>query len=453
MEPYVLDPEQEAAVQRMADEPTRAALNASQYGTGKTLVSIELAKRIDAKVILIAAPLFTKYSWRESILRQYPNENIQFINSTKSGKEAYTNFKASVPGWYIIGREYLASRNIRDDVVSFSHKIDIIIYDECAKWANRKSIGAKMMHKMKPGYRMALSATPAGNRFSGMWTITRWLWPDTVPRSFWRWVAEWAVVKEDHFAGTTVEGEQIPGAYANSLPCYVRLEKDFGTVEEFTLTVQLSKAERKIYDTFNHYLIVWLQENPLVAKLPATKRVRLRQMTLGEVTINPDTDAVEFDENLKSTKYDALKGLVEEIPDEPMVVFTHSQKFAKVVTQRLVNDGYKAVEWSGSISERVRQENKVKFINGEIDYIVATPGSIGEGTDGLQHRARIMVWLSRDDNNMLNMQAYRRLHRRGQERQVISIDIEAEDTYDKGQLETLVQHQIAMNATLKKEAK
>lgn len=451
MERIKLDPDQREAVDRMVNEPTRAALNASQYGTGKTVVTIEVAEGIGANVKLIVAPLFTKYSWESTIIRQYPDATVRFINSRKAGKEALADLLDGVDGWYIIGREYFASKNVREAIAPRSGIIDFLAYDECAKWANRKSQGYRMMMKMKPKYRMALSATPAANKFTGLWSITRWLWPDKIPRSFWNWVDEWCETEMDFFAGKVVTGEKDEGAFVSSLPCYIRLEKDFGEPFEDTIEIDLSPAERKIYDNFEKYLIVWLQDNPLVAKFPIVKRMRLRQMTLGEVSIDPETESVYFDRNMKSTKYDTLLAYIGEHPGEAMVIFTDSQKYADVVAYRMIEDGHKAMPWHGEVPEDVRHGIKDAFVNGDIDFIVATIPSIGEGVDGLQHRARTMVWLSRSDNNMLNMQAFRRLYRRGQERQVVSIDIVARDTYDSGQLNVLIENALRMNRSLKEK--
>lgn len=447
------DSEQEAAIQRMVDEPTRAALNASQYGTGKTLVTIEVAGRLGGRINLIVAPLFTKYSWETSIKTQYPDAVVRHINSLKRGKEALEAMLAGEAGWYIIGREYLMSRSVVERVQKFSPNIDFMAYDECAKWANRKSVGFKNMKKIKPQYRMALSATPAANKFDGLYAITKWLWPDLVPNSYWLWVGTWCATQEDYFSGTSVVGEKEPGKYVQQLPCYIRLTKDFGDPIEMDIEVELSPKERKVYDQFEKRSIVWLKDNPMVAKFPITKRIRLRQMSLGELEVEyleDGTEIVGFPEDMKSSKYDALEGILNEYR-EPALILTDSQKYARVVVKRLVEDGYAAMEWSGDVPEKERHAIKDAFVNDTgVDYIVATIPAIGEGVDGLQHRARLMIWLSRSDNNMLNMQAFRRLYRRGQKHQVVSIDIVARDTYDKGQLSDLITRELVMNESLRR---
>jgi hypothetical protein len=450
------DPEQEAVIEQMVNEPTKATLNASAYGVGKSLMSVEVGLRLGGNIQLVICPLFTKHSWKATIERQNPSARVEFINSSKAGQSALNALLAGVAGWYIIGREYFAAKSIAPKIQAASPLIDYLIYDECARWANRKSNGYTIMKKMKPKYKMALSATPAGNRFDGLYAITMWLWPEHVKEqtgiSYWRWVKRWCRTEEDYFSGEIVTGELNPGEYVAQLPCYIRLEADFGEAQKDTLDIELSRPERAVYDAFEKDLIVWLHDNAIVAKVPIVKRIRLRQMSLGTVAWDSTTDTVTFDSSMKSTKYDTLKAVIKENLDEPMLILTESAKFARVVASKLKEDGYAAEEWSGNVSEFAREETKRRFMDSDgVDYIVATIASIGEGVDGLQARSRFMVWLSRHDSNQLNEQAFRRLYRRGQERQVISIDIAALATYDHGQLDHLVQQALDMNRSLKRK--
>lgn len=450
-----LDDDQEAAVQRMLVEPTKAALCAAQYGVGKTVIAVELARRLGGSVNLIIAPVFTRRSWASTIIGQGVDPAlVKIINSTtKAGKANLESLLKAEPGWYIIGRELFRSKQA-NFINKMSHKIDFACYDECQAWANHRSAGFKLMKHFKPAWKLAMSATPARNRFTGMYAIHQWLWPKMEGHaSFWAWVADWCETEDDFFAGTVVKGEKNPGEFVKTLPCYIMLEKDFGEPLEYELPIELSPKERKIYDQIEARMIAFLDENPLIIKFPATKRIRLRQVTLGEIAYDPDTDEVYFPENMKSTKLDTLMGLINEAPDEPMLIFTASQKFASVVVKRMQDAGLRAFEWSGAVTANQRDRIKEWFVDGEIDYIVATPASIGEGTDGLQHRARVMVWMDRSDDGMVNEQAFRRLYRRGQTRQVVSISIIAEDTYDRGQLNTLIEQKLAMHKVLRKELK
>jgi len=90
-------------------------------------------------------------------------------------------------------------------------------------------------------------------------------------------------------------------------------------------------------------------------------------------------------------------------------------------------------------------------MKGNLRYIVAVIPAIAEGVDGLQNACRTVVWLSHSDSNILNQQVLDRVRRRGQQRTVQVYDIVARDTYDEGQLDTLLQRELDLRASLKED--
>lgn len=445
------DAKQEQAIQKMVAEPSKAALNASLMGTGKTLMATEVAIRLGAKTVLIIAPLNTYWGWHDTIQRQtdYTADGLHKIDSSKAGREAYSKLGQSVSGWYFVGREYFRTKEW--------HKIhpDIVLVDECHFAQNRASKSFKVLKTMKAGYKLSMSGTPFGNRFEGFWAVSRFLWPEDsiVERSFWKWVEKWAVTKYNPFSSIEIVGERKPGQFANTLPCYVRLEPDYSieVVEEIRY-VDLVPAQRKVYEKFQRDLVVWLKENPLVAEVPIAARIRLRQMTLAVPSLTAD-DEVYFEEDAVSTKYQALLEIIEDNPDEKMLLLTDSQKYASIVTKRL-NAKFgagTAFEWSGNANQKQREEAKQSFINADLRFIVAVIPAIAEGVDGLQDASRTVVWLSHSDSNILNQQVLDRIRRRGQQEVVRVYDIVARDTYDEGQLDTLLQRELDLRASLKED--
>ena len=134
-----------------------------------------------------------------------------------------------------------------------------------------------------------------------------------------------------------------------------------------------------------------------------------------------------------------------------MLLLTDSQKYASLVTKRLNSSKVQAFEWSGKASQAQREEAKQLFLGGGLKYIVAVIPAIAEGVDGLQDICSTVVWLSHSDSNILNQQVLDRVRRRGQKQVVDVYDIIARNTFDEGQLDTLVQRQLEMNASLRKE--
>jgi SNF2 family DNA or RNA helicase len=408
----------------------------------------------------VIAPKGThKRAWEQTILRQIPEARVRYINSSKEGKQAFVDLEKGKAGWYIISPEFFRK----------FHWVGIVpelaIFDEIHRASNRKSTTSKMLHTLKAKRRIGMSGTIAGNKVEGFWSIIRWIYPEVAGRSFWNWVEAYCETKMDHFAGKVVSGEAYPGAIVNTIPCYIRhlkrekccefhpkgIDSELPAIQTEVRTVELSAEQKRIYKKLEKDLFVWLGENPLAVQVPVATRIRLRQITLGVPIVNDD-GIVDFAEDCKSTKLDELFSIIGDHPEgEQMLVLTHSQKFASITTKRLRKAGHTAFEWSGANSQSVRDKALEAFIAGDIQFIVAVISAVGEGTDGLQEASNIVVWLSKDDNGLLNEQASGRLDRRGQSKSVISYEIIAEETYDEGQLSKLITNQLKMNNTLRKD--
>lgn len=433
---------------------------ATQVGGGKTLIAIEVAKRMKTTTNFVIAPKGThKRAWEQTILRQIPEARVRYINSSKEGKQAFVDLEKGKAGWYIISPEFFRKFHW----VGIAP--ELAVFDEIHRASNRKSTTSKMLHTLKAKRRIGMSGTIAGNKVEGFWSIIRWIYPEVAGRSFWNWVEAYCETKMDHFAGKVVSGEAYPGAIVNTIPCYIRhlkreqccefhpkgIDSELPAIQTEVRTVELSADQKRIYKKLEKDLFVWLGENPLAVQVPVATRIRLRQITLGVPIVN-DEGIVDFAEDCKSTKLDELFSIIGDHPEgEQMLVLTHSQKFASITTKRLRKAGHTAFEWSGANSQSVRDKALEAFIAGDIQFIVAVISAVGEGTDGLQEASNIVVWLSKDDNGLLNEQASGRLDRRGQSKSVISYEIIAEDTYDEGQLSNLITNQLKMNNTLRKD--
>lgn len=431
---------------------------ATQVGGGKTLVAVEVAKRLGTLSNLIIAPKGThKRAWEKTIVRQIPNALVRIVNSKKDGEQAFLDLESNLPGWYLISPEYFRRIHWANITPDFA------VFDEIHRASNRKSNTARMLHTLKAKRRIGMSGTIAGNKIEGFWAVIRWIYPDVAGRSFWAWAEAYCELGQDHWAGRVVTKERNPGSIADSLPCYIRhlkreaccdfhpegMDSDLPSVVIEERSVELNADQKRMYKKMERDLFVWLGENPLVAEVPVVVRIRLRQITLATPSIKDDGE-VYFEPDAKSTKIDELFSIIgDHEQGEPMLVLTHSQKFASVVVARLQRAGHTAFEWSGQASQTNRDVALEDFIAGKIQYIVGVIAAIGEGTDGLQERCSVMVWLSKDDNRLLNEQAMGRLDRQGQKKAVISYEVIAEDTYDSGQLSNLVLKQIEMNKSLR----
>ena len=450
-------PDQLFAIQRIATEPTRAALNASTMGAGKTLKAVEVAKLIGAKTILLIAPLNTRLGWQVTFDRQGVELPFRWINSTKDGKAALTEWEWQQPGVYFVGVEYFVRKGWVGKARSntWSHQPDMVLFDEVHRGQNRKSKTHRTLKQVRGGFKLAMSGTPTGNSFSGAWAVTKWLWPDKIENSYWAWVDKWCATEYDHFApgGKKVTGERRPGAFFNALPCYVRIESEVeADLLEEQVYVELTAPQRKAYAELEEKMVTWIKNKPLVIEFPIALRIRLRQATLGLFELD-DEDNVTFSTDCKSSKIDLMFDILEDdFENESALILTDSRKFADVIVQRLRNDGKTALPWHGEVTGEKREEAKQAFVGGRCQYLVAVIAAIAEGVDGLQHGTRNILWMNRSDNRILNEQVIKRVHRRGQERPVRSVELIAIDTYDSGVLSSQIRKAIDMNKTLKERS-
>lgn len=448
-------PEQEQAIQRMLNEPTRRALAGSELGTGKTLVACELGIRLGLATNLVVAPLHTFDGWERTLgLQTNGQQEFRKIDSKKDGKAALLDLFLGKPGWYFVGREYART-------LSWSkYKLGYVVWDESHVMQSERSASFKAAKTLRHAeYLHFMSATWFGSQFSGAWSTPAVLWPEWMKengwllnngKGFWSWAEDFAVIENDYFAGKVVKREKNPGAWVRSLPCYVALESKMDEPLFQEIRVPLTPAQEKQYKQMSESALVWLNENPLVAELPLTKAIRLQQIALGTIDVDVDeagTETVHFPEDSKSNKFDALKSFLSDIPNEKVVIATASAKYARLVAARL---GDKAFAWTGDASQQERAEAKERFINGDLQYIVATQPSAAEGLDGFQFASHIMVRLRKSDQVVLENQFLGRLQRHGQTKRVLVYDFISEGTLEDKRGESLLARELEMRGSLDK---
>lgn len=449
MSRLIPDTEQEAAIRAIATEPTRAALSGAGLGRGKTMMAVEAGMRMGATTTLISAPLHTKYGWKDTFQSQESPYDLRWINNnTKAGRAALADLSWGVPGNYFVGREL--ARLLDWSSVS----PDLVVHDECHSWVNPKSRGFKNAQKLaaRSGFTLAQSATWFGSSFANAWSTARVLWPtlngakQVADRSRYRWEAHWCEQVYDPFAPNQkrVVGEKRPGEFVKALPLYIDMPSTVAEAKEIPVYVDLSPRQRKLYDAMEREGVAWLDANPMVADLPMTQRIRLRQLTLAECIIDPEGQVV-FADDAKSTMLDALSEMLSDFGDEKVLIVTDSAKFARLAANRIPS----SFAWTGDKSEAQREEAKKSFVHGSLKYIIATQASISEGVNSLQFACHIGIEVSRSDQVVLGEQVRGRLARTGQTKQVLWYHLLGRNTVDDPQAETLLTKRIKNNQSLR----
>lgn len=385
---------------------------AYEQALGKTLTAIEWAKAIDAKFVIVIAPLNTHRTWKETILKQIPDATIYDVknNAKAHNLGVFTKIQDGEPGWYIIGWELM-----RTGAIAGAYA-DLIIGDEIHRIQNYgKSQTSDVLRMINAEYKAALSGTPSANRPEGIFSPINWLWSKRY-KSYHKWVQNfWRTMRD----GRVIEliRELEPGGVVADLPFFVRrLKKDHRgdlppVLPHIVVECEMTRAQRKIYKQFDEVALAWLGDKPVSTAIPLTMDLRLSQATLGEPYVN-DEGEVDFAEDCKSSKIDALIEVVQS-NDGSFFVIVPSLKFVAVVVHRLRAAGITAETFTGD-TKVAERDTLATTIGKNYRVLVATTATVAEGLDGLQHGCSNGVSMALHPNAMLNTQAGERLDRPGQ---------------------------------------
>jgi len=444
---------QEDRIQSFLSEPTKAALVADEPGAGKTLVGAEIALQGNFQRVLIVGIKDTFDAWTATLAAQSDGGIVlRRMDGTKQGRAVMADFLAGEPGFYFTGSQFLVRQDweyvptgevdengkpLRDrkqlQVFKKMKPVDLLIWDEVHVLQNRKSAGFKTAKHIPAEYRLGMSGTPGGNSFDGLWAVTKWLWPDLIDGSFWRWREQWCEM-EDIYLGAgkvtkKVVGEREPGSFVQTLPLYFRHEAE-PVPAPIIVEVDLEPEQQEQYDVLQHDAILWWEQQVKVIEMPAHLRQMLRTATLGTMKL-VDEDEIFFDLDCRSAKLKALSGILKFWGDEQAIIGMDSKRFVKAVVAQMRRAGLRVAEWSGDVSTKDRERIKAAFLAGEIQYIACTIASMSTGLDGFQRVCGRLVWLNElDGNPSANEQFVRRLWRPPYRQDFQHVKITARNTFD-----------------------
>lgn len=319
-------PHQYDTIRRLKKDTS--GLVASGLGSGKTLVGAERIRDIPGLPrVLCIAPVNTHDQWIDTVGEQFPSlvgtPYLRKVGTPKTDPDGWAMLTSKKPGFYVIGWEAMRGTlglevrrqnsrkttkdpGITQDALRAAMKTgqvppwnrtgtwSMVILDEVHRIQNRGSLNKKVLAFIKTERKLALSATPAGNAFEGLWSILNWLWPKQY-RSFWKWADTFLVLEEkninQHDTVKVIVGEKDPGVTWSDIPCAVRYRTEdiidqLPEVIERIVKVPMGDHQRRMYDEFEQQAFAWIDGQPEATPLPLTQRIRLRQAALGTLKFN-----------------------------------------------------------------------------------------------------------------------------------------------------------------------
>jgi non-specific serine/threonine protein kinase len=442
---------QEEDVAKLYDKPSR--LIASEMGTGKTYEAIALDienSQSNNDNTLVVAPMQTFEGWTSKL--QEMDAQVPFVVlNPKSRDESLRRFLALKGGMFFVHWEALRLMPELADpkVVSWNH----VIADEVHRLQGRKSQQTRALKKIKAKYKTGLSGTPVTGAPDKYWSVLNWLYPQFW-RSYWQFYkrhVDFEIVYPQGYhkiKGPKNEDElleQVDEFYVRHLKkdkcCEHHPEGVTPWLPDKYYTpyyVDLLPQQRRAYNDMKKDMIAWVgdqEDTPLVAPVVVAQMMRLQQFALAFASVD-EQNHVTLEE--PSSKLDAVMQILEDNPDESIVVWSQFSQPIRLLAERCRTHKppIPIVTYTGD-NRSTRDQSVTAFRRGDARVFAGTVSAGGVGVDGLQEASSTVIFLDRMWSPALNKQAEDRLWRDGQQNAVQIIDIMARDTVDRGRHQKL----------------
>lgn len=470
--------DQIVAVEKFRD--VGACLIGDEMGVGKTVTAIERDFRLrkDHPVAAKAPTLIVckkiglgVWTWHLRMMGVPPGEILvidykdrtEFVKSLEGLREDL--FHRNGPGdytYYVM--HYDAIRLVEDLLLAKPHPIRWfhIIADEVHFIKNRTSQRTKLFKKLLCTFKTGCTGTPADNEPGDFWSILNWLYP-RVYRSYWRFYdkyIEWEE-KERHewvynrslgkkvLAGKTGYREMIGVKNMDQLhkeigPFYCRrmlldVEKNMPPLTspvEPPIMVDMTPAQRRAYDQMAKKSLARIKDIDdddfvLIGDTAAVTSMRLQQMALATLKAEVDAEGIDSPRFLldkPSPKLDALMEMITDHPEESFVAYSWFRAMVDLIEAECRRQKITCVKIHGGVTSH-RERLVDQFQRGEARVFTGTIATVGESISlTAAHHA---IFTDRSHNPNQNLQAERRLWRRGQKEGVRIYHIQSRDSIDQ----------------------
>ena len=397
-------------------------LNANKMGYGKTIEAIKAFRAAVYTQILIVAPKSVLQQWKSQIETWAPEytDRIYIIDGSKASIKqlAYRE-----PGIYITNYEKVAIDKIYTNLKSINWQL--IIADEAHRIKNRKAKRSMAIYSLPAQHRWALTGTPILNKPDDLYGILYFIDPFIVGKSYWNFLFYFCKMEQGPFGMINkglVEDPVRLSVLKKLMETYVIRNPQLHLTPGKNTEIVKLKMEAKQKKLYRRVANLILDELPEGLTIPngAVLCLRLQQIT---------SCPTAWDSNIYGVKFEYIKDLLDDNPDEKFVIFSVFATTCKELAKYL---GKTCVTYTGSLDEEQKYLNKKHFIeDSECRVIAGTIGAMGEGVDGLQEACHNVIFIDRDWSPEILQQCEDRLNRIGQTQRVHIRYLECVGTYDR----------------------
>lgn len=231
------------------------ALLALDLGTGKTVVSIaaieELRDRGDVKCALLIMSSSLTVQWKERIEQFTNGAKVLVVDGSLSPakrKAAYTACLQQRPDYLVMGIRQV----VKDLSFVKSLSPDLVLVDEVTSIKNFGTQQTKAIKKLKPRYRIGLTAEPVENgKAEELFSIMQWIDDDVLGN--WQEFEDTFIVRNQYNFITGYKN--MPEMNRRLMQACISKRRDdpdvasfMPTVEEYNVHVEMDSETKKLYD-------------------------------------------------------------------------------------------------------------------------------------------------------------------------------------------------------------
>lgn len=471
---YQLYPFQEAGVKFMVTSGRTYLCD--EMGTGKTPQTIMALKYLEQTgknpfPALVVAPTSLTKNWEREVIKWYPEARISMIAGNITQRRAAIEADADI---FIINYESMRYHSrlsgygsiklqtcVECDKTVADPKRTKVKCERCPKELNLKdwqTIVVDEAHRVKePKSKQtrAIWATGKNVRFAfcltgtalttaphDMWGALHLMHPDSFSNRG-KYIDRYCDLGYNPFGGMIVKG--LNPATKDELltiidPFLRRITKkavllDLPDKTYIRRDIPMTAAQKRQYDQMKKGMIAELKPGSyMVTDNTLTKVLRLDQMASACMEEN---DVGGYRMTAPSNKVDALMELLEDMGEDPLVVFSASRQLLEITKPVLTKAGISWSEVVGGQTPDQRDKAVQDFQAGHVRVILCVPGAGGEGLT--LTRADTLCFMQRPWKMSQSRQAEDRIHRIGGEihETITIIDLVTPNTIEDTRLAVL----------------
>ena len=426
-------PHQERAVAFHLEK--KSSYNALKPGAGKTLITLSWMEKVfevDKKVksFLVVSPLLTTLmSWPGEIEKWKPDMTYSICHGPRKDFALEEDTQIKLVNFE--GLPWLIEAIIGYQKKYKRYPFQGLVIDEGSKMKNPSTVRFKTLKKMLPifsQWRLVMSGTPAPNSLMDLWS--QYFILDggcRLEANITRYRIKYFTRGYDGFSWIIKSDEakqQIPQA-VQDITFHVDAS-EYSTLPPIVynpIKVKLPKSLRDTYAELEKKFFVLLDDVSVEAPTKLALGQKLRQLLQGGM-YGENSEGEREVAFIHREKVKLLKEYMASI-DEP-VLCAFQFTFELEILRKELGD-------FPVINSQTKDRDKIKYMEdwnkGKIPLLACQPQSVSHGLN-IQFGSRMIVWLGLTWSSETFEQFNARLHRSGQEGQVVVTSILFEDTLD-----------------------